>query len=76
LQRYVLEHERPRFLTKSHDKIVGGHYAGKATVHKLLHAGLWWLTIHKDSNDYFHRCDVCQRLGKPKKGTRCHFNHR
>jgi hypothetical protein len=30
LLRYVLEQERPRVLAESHDRIVGGHYAGKA----------------------------------------------
>jgi hypothetical protein len=31
-----------------------------------LRAGLWWSTIHKDLKEYYKRCDVCQRVGKPK----------
>jgi hypothetical protein len=31
LQRYVIEHERPRVLVESHEGIAGGHYAGKNT---------------------------------------------
>jgi hypothetical protein len=38
LRRRVLEHERPRILVEALEGIVGGHYAGKATVQKVLHA--------------------------------------
>jgi hypothetical protein len=67
LRRCVLEHERPRILAGAHEGIATGHYAGKATAHKVLHVGLWWLTIYIDSKDYYHRCDVCQRVGKPNR---------
>jgi transposase InsO family protein len=67
LRRYVLEHERPRVLAESHEGIAGGHYAGKATTQKVLRAGLWWPTIHRDSKEYCQRCDVCQRVGKPNR---------
>jgi hypothetical protein len=63
----VLEHERPRILEESHEGIVGGHYAGKATAQKVLRAELWWPTIHIDAKDYFQRCNVCQRVGKPNR---------
>jgi hypothetical protein len=49
----VLEHERTRILTKAHEGIVGGHYEGNATTQKVLHAELWWPTIHIDAKDYF-----------------------
>jgi hypothetical protein len=52
LRRFVLEHEIARILVEADEGIVGGHYAGKVTVHKLLCTGLWWLTVHKDSKDY------------------------
>jgi transposase InsO family protein len=32
-----------------------------------LHAGLWWPTVHKDAKEYFQKCDVCQRVGKPNR---------
>jgi hypothetical protein len=67
LRRYVLEHERPRVLTEAHEGIAGGHYIGKATTQKVLCAGLWWSTIHRDSKEYCQICDVCQRVGKPNK---------
>jgi hypothetical protein len=63
----VLEHERPRILAEAHEGITGGHYAGKDIVQKVLRAGLWWSTVHRDSKDYFQRCDVCQRVGKPNR---------
>lgn len=42
---------------------MGGHYAGKATTQKILHAGLWWPTLHKDSESYCKTCDACQTMG-------------
>jgi hypothetical protein len=67
LRRYVLEHERPRILVESHKGILGGHYAGKATMQKVLHAELWWSTIHRDLKELCHRCDFYQRVGKPNQ---------
>jgi hypothetical protein len=67
LRRCVLEHEIPRILAEAHEGIVGGHYEGKSTAHKVLCAGLWWSTIHNDAKDYFQRCYVCQRVGKPNR---------
>jgi transposase InsO family protein len=39
----------------------------KLHAQKVLCAGLWWPTIHRDSKEYFQRCDVCQRVGKPNR---------
>ena len=58
-RRYVLEHERRRSLEEENSRIAGGHYAGKATAHKVLIAGLWWPTIHKDAKEFCRSCDVC-----------------
>jgi hypothetical protein len=67
LRIHVLEHEISRVLEESHESIAGGHYIGKDTMEKLLHTTLWWPTIHKDSKEYFHRCDVCQMVGKTNR---------
>jgi len=67
LRRCVMEHERPIILVESHEGIVGGHYAGKAIMHKVLHAGLWCPTVHKVSKEYFQNFDVCQRVGKSSR---------
>jgi hypothetical protein len=65
LRRCVMEVERPLTLTKSHEGISGGHYAGKETTQKVLRADLWWPTLHKDAKEYYKACDVCQRGQKP-----------
>jgi hypothetical protein len=67
LRRCVLEHERPRILAEVHEGIDRGHYARKYTAHKVLCTGLWRLTIHIDEKDYYQRCDVCHRIGKPNR---------
>jgi hypothetical protein len=67
LRRYVMEAERTLVLAKSHEGIARGHYAGKATMQKVLRAGLWWPTLHKDVKEYYKACDVCQRVGKPSR---------
>ena len=58
LRRYVLEHERQQILAEAHAGIVGGHYAGKPTAQKILTAGLWSPTLHKDAKEFCKRCDV------------------
>ena len=40
LRRCVMEAERPLILAEEHEGIAGGHYTGKATVQKVLRAGL------------------------------------
>jgi hypothetical protein len=64
LRRCVMEAEIPLILVEDHEGIAGGHYAGKATAQKVLRAGLWWPTLHKDAKDYYRACDACQRVGK------------
>ena len=54
-------------MAEAHSGAAGGHYAGKAIAQKILTAGLWWPTIHKDAREYFHSCDICQRIGKPSR---------
>jgi hypothetical protein len=64
LRRCVMEAEIPLILGEAHEGIEGGHYVGKETMHKILRAGLWWPTLHKDAKDYYKACNVCQRVGK------------
>jgi hypothetical protein len=67
LIRCVMEAERPLILTEAHEGIIGGHYLGKETMQKVLRAGLWWPTLHRDTKDYSRGCYVCQRVGKPSR---------
>lgn len=59
LRTYVLEFERDSILAEAHGGAAGGHYTGKATVQKILCAGLWWPMLHKDSKAYCRACDAC-----------------
>jgi hypothetical protein len=52
LRRCVLENERPRFLIEAHEGTIGGHYARKYTMQKVLSTELWWPTIHRDAKEY------------------------
>jgi hypothetical protein len=63
----VLEHETLRVLAEAYEGIEGGNYASKATVQKVLRAGLWWPMICIDSKEYCQGCDVCQWVGKPNR---------
>jgi hypothetical protein len=63
----VMEVERPLILAEAHEGITRGNYIGKTTMHKVLRAGLWWPTLHRDAKEYYKACDVCQRVGKPSR---------
>ena len=67
LRRYVPEHERQSILIEAHGGVTGGHYAGKATAHKILRVGLWWPIVHKDAKEFCQACDVRQRKGRPSR---------
>jgi hypothetical protein len=59
LRRFFMETERPLILAEDHEGIAVGHHKGRATTQKVLRAGLWWNTLHKDAKDYARACDVC-----------------
>lgn len=65
LQIYVLDFERDNIPTEAHGEVVGGHYADKLTAQNILHVGLSWPTLHRDSKSYYKACDACQRTGRP-----------
>ena len=73
LHRCVFEHENPLSLAEAHAGASGGHYAGKAIAQKILTAGLWWPTIHKDAREYCKSCDICQRTGKLSRIDEMHL---
>ena len=74
LHRCVFEYELPWVMIEAHAGVVGGHYAGKATVCKILQAGIWWPTMHADARDYCRSCDVCQCTGNHPEEMRCYFS--
>lgn len=67
LCRYILEHERLSISIETHRGVVGGHYARKSTMEKVLKVGLCGPTIHKDAKELCQECDVCQRTGNPSR---------
>jgi hypothetical protein len=67
LRRCAIECERNSILYETHEGIVGGHNVGKATVHKVLCAELWWPSLFADAKLYCKHCNLCQRIGKPYK---------
>lgn len=38
---------------------------GKVAMKKILHVGLWWPTLHKDSQVYCRGFGACQGIGRP-----------
>ena len=67
LRRYVLDFEQSCILTEAHGGAARGHYAGKEIVRKVLHAGLWSPTLHKDAKAYCRAYDACKITGRPSR---------
>jgi hypothetical protein len=53
-----------------HEGEVGGHFAKERTARKILAAGYWWPTLHKDVHQYVRSCDECQRNGGQRGNQR------
>ena len=60
LRRCVMLHVK-----EAHLVTAGGHFTGKPTAQKILTAGLWWPTLHKDTKEFCRCCDIYQMVGKP-----------
>ena len=48
-------------LFHAHSGVGSGHLFANVTSKMLLYLGLWWPTLLMDSQEYFKRCDECQR---------------
>ena len=59
LRRCVMPLEKEAIIREAHTGIVGGHFAGKSTAQKILSAGLWWPTLHRDTKEFCRFCDIC-----------------
>ena len=64
LRRCIMPHEKEAIIREAHSGTVGGHFAGKLTVQKILTAGLWWPALHKDTKEFCRCCDIFHRVGK------------
>lgn len=46
-----------------HSLACGGHFSMKKTAAKILQSGLYWPPLFKDTNNFCHSCERCQKLG-------------
>jgi hypothetical protein len=67
LRRCIREDETYDILHACHNTPPGVHYSSKKTIYKILQAGYFWPTLHKDAHQYVSHCDECQRMGQPTK---------
>jgi hypothetical protein len=67
LKRCIREYEVHYILHYFHDEPCGGHYAAKRKNYKILQAGYYRPTLHRDAHQYTSHCDECQRMEKPTK---------
>jgi hypothetical protein len=63
LRRYVLDHSRKDNLWEFDRGVAGGHVGGKETPHKVIHDGLWWAMLFKDSKECARYWETFQILG-------------
>ncbi|KAL4361204.1 hypothetical protein GQ457_04G025620 [Hibiscus cannabinus] len=63
IRRCVPEEEQQNVLLQCHSSPYGGHFGGTRSAAKVLQSGLYWPTLFKDANNFYKRCDRCQRTG-------------
>ena len=42
--------------------LMGGHFSGERTAHKILQSGFYWPTIFRDCAKWVKLCDRCQKI--------------
>ena len=67
LSRCMMPHKKKAIIREAHSGAAGGHFVGNPTTQKILTAGLWWPTLHKDTKEFCRCCDICQRVGKTSR---------
>jgi hypothetical protein len=72
LRRCVMETERPLILTKDHEGIARGNYAGKETAQKVQWAGLWWPTLSRDAKSMLEHVMYARELENHSKEMKFH----
>eukprot|EP00253_Pinus_taeda_P008589 PITA_08589 len=60
----VREEEVFDILLTCHDGPYRGHFSAKRNSFKIVQAGYYWPTLHRDVRRYINQCDRCQRMGK------------
>ena len=64
LRRCVDYTEVLAILEACHDSACGGHFLGRLTGQKILHAGYYWPTLFADATAHAKKCDTCQRYAR------------
>ena len=60
--RCLVMDESNYVLRKVHEGACGNHSGARALVHKVVHAGYYWLTIQADTKAYVKVYDQCQHF--------------
>ena len=47
-------------LIELHDGLVGGHFSGETTTHKVLREGYYWPTLFKHAHAHAWKCQICR----------------
>ena len=63
LLRCLEKEDAKNVIAELHDGLVGGHFFGDTTAHKILKSGYNWPTLFKDVHAHVRKCDICQRCG-------------
>ena len=58
LRRCIPKYEKDDIIRKAHEGTIGVYYVGKVITNKIMHAGLWWPTIFRDTKKCYDICDV------------------
>ena len=74
LRRCILKNETKDIIKEVKKGTIGGHYARKVTMHKIMHAKLWYPTIVRDMKEYYEAYDVCERVRKPSRRDEMSLN--
>jgi hypothetical protein len=66
--RCLEKEDADTYLSKLHGGLVGGHFRGDTTSHKILRVGFYCPTLFKESYTFARKCKECQRsIGEEKK---------
>ena len=52
-------------LEQANAGLVGGHFSSTTTAKAIMTSRLWWPTLFQDAEEFFKRCDICQRTKTP-----------
>ncbi|MCO5548151.1 hypothetical protein L7F22_001609 [Adiantum nelumboides] len=66
LRMCATEEEYISILQQAHSGEAGGHFSVEKMAKSILYAGIWWLTLFMDAEEFVKRCDDCQRAKTPR----------